>query len=229
MGFGFEGGARVRTRRWVWLVCAGAWVLGMCAAAQPGRVAETRTLEGGAAAGAPGDAGRITGKERLRWFLRSTAGPGSLTGGLFAAGLGTAIDSPGEYGPQWEGFGKRYGMRLTGVATGNAMEAGLGVLLREDPRYFAATGKPFGAQVRNVVDLTFRAYHTDGERHLAVARYAATAGNNLLSNTWRAGSEADWQHAVLRTAEGFGARALANTFAEFAPELWRKLRHRGEP
>ena len=35
-------------------------------------------------------------------------------------GMGTAFNSPKEYGPGWEGFGKRYGMRLTGVSTGNA-------------------------------------------------------------------------------------------------------------
>ena len=33
--------------------------------------------------------------------------------------------TPSEYGPHWEGYGKRYGIRLTGIATGNAMEAGV--------------------------------------------------------------------------------------------------------
>ena len=44
----------------------------------------------------------------------------------FRSGWQTARDKPVEYGPSWEGFGKRYGMRLTGVATGNAMEAAIG-------------------------------------------------------------------------------------------------------
>ena len=70
-----------------------------------------------------------------------------------------------------------------------------------------------------IIDLTFRAYHPDGERHPAYARYVATFGNNFLSNTWRVESEADWQHALLRTAEGFGARALSNAFSEFVPEV----------
>ena len=83
--------------------------------------------------------------------------------------------------------------------------------------------------MKNIVDLTFRAYHPDGERHLAYARYAATFGNNALSNSWRAQSEADWQHALVRTAEGFGARALSNTFREFFPQAIRKLRHKPDP
>jgi hypothetical protein len=162
----------------------------------------------------------------LKWFVHSTAGPKSLVGGVFSAGLGTAIDGPSEYGPHWEGFGKRYGMRLTGISTGNTIEAALGTAWGEDPRYFHTVDRHFGPRVKNIVDLTFRAYHSDGERHLAYARYAATFGNNFLSNTWRAQSEADWQHALVRTAEGFGSRALSNTFTEFVPEIWRKIRHK---
>lgn len=177
----------------------------------------------------PVDYHPITPRGRLKWFAHSTVGGSSLVGGLFSSALGTAIDSPSEYGPHWEGFGKRYGMRLTGVSTGNAMEATLGAAWGEDPRYFPAIRSPFGSRVKNIVDLTFRAYGSDGERHLAYARYTATAGNNFLSNSWRAPSESDWQHALVRTAEGFGVRALSNTFREFLPQAVRKLRHKPEP
>lgn len=176
--------------------------------------------------GTPAQYHSITSGDMLKWFVHSTAGPKSLVGGVFSAGLGTAIDGPSEYGPHWEGFGKRYGMRLTGISTGNSIEAALGTAWGEDPRYFHTVDRHFGPRVKNIVDLTFRAYHSDGERHLAYARYAATFGNNFLSNTWRAQSEADWQHALVRTAEGFGSRALSNTFTEFVPEIWRKIRHK---
>jgi len=128
----------------------------------------------------------ITPEERVSWFLYSTGGPKSLTGGLFSAAIGTAYNNPREYGPHWEGFAKRYGMRLTGVSTGNAIQASVGALWGEDPRYFHARSSTFGTRVKNVVDLTFRAYHADGERHPAYARFIGTFGNNFLSNTWRA-------------------------------------------
>jgi hypothetical protein len=177
----------------------------------------------------PADYHPITAGGRLDWFVRSTVGVRSLVGGLFSAGLATATNSPSEYGPHWEGFGKRYGMRLTGVSTGNAIEATLGAAWGEDPRYFHTIHHPFGVRVKNIVDLTFRAYRVDGERHLAYARYAATFGNNFLSNTWRVQSEADWQHALIRTAEGFGGRALSSAFSEFGPEVWRKIRRKPDP
>jgi hypothetical protein len=177
----------------------------------------------------PSDYRRISAGGRLEWFTQATVGGPSLAGGLFSSALGTATDSPSEYGPHWDGFAKRYGMRLTGVSTGNAIEAVSGAAFGEDPRYFHTVHDPFGSRVKNVVDMTFRAYHADGERHLAYGRYAATLGNNFLSNTWRAESEADWQHALLRTAEGFGSRAISNAFHEFVPQVWRKIRHKPDP
>jgi hypothetical protein len=177
----------------------------------------------------PADYKAITAEGRFFWFVRSTVGPRSLVAGLFSAGLGTATDSPHEYGPHWVGFGQRYGMRLTGVSTGNAIEATLGAAWGEDPRYFHTVHAPFKERVKNVVDLTFRAYHPDGERYPAYARYVATVGNNFLSNTWREPSENDWQHALIRTAEGFGGRALSNGFSEFFPQVWRKVRHQPDP
>jgi len=55
--------------------------------------------------------------------------------GLFSAGIGTGRDTAKEHGLHWGGFGDRYGMRLTGISTGNVIEAGLGALWEEDPRY----------------------------------------------------------------------------------------------
>lgn len=174
----------------------------------------------------PEDYHPITATGRLGWFVRSTVGPRSLVAGLISAGYGTAVNHPPEYSTHWVGFGQRYGMRLTGVSTGNAIEAGLGAAWGEDPRYFHTVHAPFGTRCKNIVDLTFRAYQRDGERHPAWARFVATFGNNFLSNTWRVPSEADTEHAMIRSAEGFGARALSNAFSEFFPLVWRKVNHR---
>src|SRR5579863_2586189 len=87
----------------------------------------------GAAFGQTSDSdGAVTGSERLKWFAEATVGPATLLGGAVSAGFGTLINRPSEYGTHWNGFGARYGMRLTGISTGNAMEAGLGAIWGED-------------------------------------------------------------------------------------------------
>ncbi len=169
----------------------------------------------------------ITPAGRLKWFVLSTAGVESLlVAGPFSAGWGTAFDHPKEYGTSWEGFGQRYGMRLTGISTGNAIEASVGALWGEDPRYFRTQGEPFKKRALNVVDLTFRAYRPDGERHFAYARMAGNVGNNFLSNTWRVPSDNDWQSAVIRILEGIAGKAAANAAYEFVPDVVRAIRHR---
>jgi hypothetical protein len=160
----------------------------------------------------------ISGKQRVQWFLQSTVGPVTLAVGVFSAGIGTARDAPKEYGPHWDGFAKRYGMRLTGVSTGNLMEAGLGTFWGEDPRYFQAYHQPFKGRVKNVVLMTFVAHDREGRLMPAYARYIATPGNNFLSNAWRADSEATAHAAAVRTVLGFVGLMSKNAFIEFWPD-----------
>lgn len=167
----------------------------------------------------------ITPAERLKWVEISTVGPTSLAAGVVSAAWGTLYNSPREYGPHWEGFGQRYGMRLTGISTGNAMEAGLGAIWKEDPRYPRAGNKSFGRRVRNVVVMTFMAPNGNGGLRPAYARYLAISGNNFLSNTWREPSEATNNRAALRTGLGFLGRMAGNAFEEFWPDVKRKLHH----
>ena len=175
---------------------------------------------------APQDYQAITPGQRVDWFVRSLIGPQSLVAGAISAGWGTAFNRPPEYGPHWDGFGQRYGMRLTGLSVGNATEAWLGSAWGEDPRYFRVGHGSFGRQAGNVFDLTFRAYQRDGRRHVAYARLIGIFGNNFLSNTWRVSSEADWQHALIRSGEGIGACAASNALLQFVPIIWNKIHHR---
>jgi hypothetical protein len=169
---------------------------------------------------------RITGRQRLVWATDETLGPAHLIAGLFTAGIGTARDAPHEYGGTWSGFGKRYGIRESGVSISNAMEAGLGDLWGEDPRYFRVPEKSFGSRLRNIIKQTFTARHGEGQFGPAYARYVAFSGNNFLSNAWRASSEADTQHALYRTGWAFAGRMASNAYDEFWPDVKTRLFHR---
>jgi hypothetical protein len=168
----------------------------------------------------------ITSTQRWHWFIGSTIGPQSLAGGVFSAGFGTALNMPREYHGTWQGFGQRYGMRLTGISTGNAMEAGLGAVWGEDPRYSRVPNHPFRSRIENAAKLTFLAYQYDARLKPAYARFIGIVGNNILSNAWRPDSEADWHHAVFRSALGLAGRMGSNTFQEFWPDIRARLFHR---
>jgi hypothetical protein len=163
-------------------------------------------------------------KDRARWFLISTLSPSRLfIVGPINSGWGTLRDVPSEYGTHWDGFGKRNGMRLTGVATGNLIEAGLGSLWGEDPRYFRSREQGFRPRMKYVVKTTFLAPHRDGRWYPAYARFAGDVGNNFLSNSWRADSEANTGDAVVRCMFGVLGRMTSDAFEEFWPDIRRKV------
>ncbi len=165
----------------------------------------------------------ITARQRLRWFITNPIMPSHLVGGVFTSALGTAADRPKEYGPGWPGFADRFGMRLTGIVTSNAIEASAGAIWGEDPRYFRTPEAPFKLRVKSVFRQTFEARRRDGDFAPAYARYLAYSGNNFLSNEWRVSSEANVHDALLRTGEAFLGRLVADAFAEFGPDIERRI------
>lgn len=161
---------------------------------------------------------------RLRWFVGSTVGPKSLGAGVVSAAWGTAFNNPEEYGPHWDGFAKRYGMRLTGVAASNAIEVGLGSLRDEDPRYTAVGRGKLWSRVGHAAKYTLLAKRSDGSTTPAYARYAGIAGSNFISNTWRVESESTTGAALQRTGLGFAGRFAGNLFDEFWPDVRNRFR-----
>jgi hypothetical protein len=168
----------------------------------------------------------ITERQRLHWFVGATVGPEHLARGVASAALSTAEDDPPEYRGTWSGFGKRFGIREAGASLSNAMEAGLGSVWGEDPRYFPVPQQSFGRRVGNVIKQTFLAKYPDGNFRPAYARYTAITGSNFISDAWRAPSEANTGVAITRTAWGFLARMAGDTYDEFWPDVRRKFLHR---
>lgn len=165
----------------------------------------------------------ITGIGRLNWAVKSTIGPASLLTGVLSSTWGTVFDHPKEYGESFEGFTKRYGLRLTGVAASNATEAGLGMIWGEDPRYHRDNQLPFGKRFSRTVKMTFLSENRDGSMMPAYARYIAIGGTNVLSDTWRPNSDRGPKNTADRIAMGFGGRLLGNLWEEFWPDVKPRL------
>lgn len=157
-------------------------------------------------------------RQRMEWLARSTVGGESLVAGAFTAAYGTAVDRPPEYGPHVDGFAQRFAIRMSGVATSNTIEAGLGALWGEDPQYYRlGSAHTVKARLRRVVLETFYSRKRDGGFSPAYARLIAVPSSNFISNTWRADSEADASHAILRTVYGFAGHMTRNAWEEFRP------------
>ncbi len=165
-------------------------------------------------------------KQRFQWAARSSVSPRRMAGYVFTSAIGTAENSsPREYGPHWDGFAKRFGLRMSTGATSLLVETSIGSLWSEDPRYVRATGQPLKARLFNIVKMTVLARDREGKLVPAYARYMAVPASNFITNAWRPDSQASPQRAVARIPLSFGDRAIANAFTEFWPEI-KKLLHR---
>jgi hypothetical protein len=168
----------------------------------------------------------ISAEQRVNWILTNTVGPPALLIDAVASAYNTGQNEPKEYHGTWSGFGKRFGIRVSQTATGNVMEAGLGSIWGEDPRYFRSYSQPFKGRVKNVVISSFLTHNRNGQFMPAYARFIAIPGSNFLSNTWRADSEANTSQALQRTAWGFLGDMGRNAFLEFWPDFHRRVLHK---
>jgi hypothetical protein len=164
----------------------------------------------------------ITGIGRLDWVVKNTIGPASLEIGVLSAGWGTVFNHPREYGESFDGFVKRYGLRLSGIATSNVAEASLGVIWAEDPRYHRDDQLPFGKRFTRTLKMTFMS-ERNGQEIPAYARFIAIAGTNVLSDSWRPDSDRGPVNTIDRIGMGFGGRLLGNMYEEFWPDVKKHL------
>jgi hypothetical protein len=157
---------------------------------------------------------------RVKWATLGTVGLPNLAGGVVSSGWSTLFNRPHEYGPHWDGFGKRYGIRLIDGAISNSMEAGLGAVWGEDPRYHPMrSGESPGRRIKYALKQAFLARDRNGKTMPAYARYAAYTGSGFLSNAWRVDSDSQASDALFRTGLGFTARMTSNLFTEFWPDI----------
>jgi len=166
----------------------------------------------------------ITQAQRVKWAAYSAVGPPSLAAGLFTSAYSTWQNNPKEYGPHWDGYFKRQGLRVAGSSTSNLMEAELGALWGEDPRYRRATTTGAKKRIWHAVRTAFIAYDRNGNAMPAYARFVAVPTSNVIANAWQPDSQRTVGATTTRISLGFLSRIAANSFAEFWPDIRRKLR-----
>jgi hypothetical protein len=167
----------------------------------------------------------ITAQQRVAWALANTLGPQSMIGEAFVAGIGTWRDRPVEFGPHWDGFGRRVGLGLTGAAVSHTMEAGLGSIWGEDPRYYRDAGAPMKNRLGHVFKMTFLARNRNGDLMPAYARFIAIPSSSALANTWRPESERTLGNVGARIGLGVLGRIGNNMCMEFWPDIRRRFFH----
>lgn len=167
----------------------------------------------------------LTASGRLLWAVSTSANPSRLAGTALSSAWSTSRNQPPELGPHWDGFGKRFAARAATGTVGTFLEAGLGSVWGEDPRYRPkGSSGSIGSRLGQAAKYTFLAQNRHGNLRPAYARLLSVPAANFISTSWRPSSESSAGDTLIRVPYGFLNRFLGNLFSEFAPDLKRKLR-----
>lgn len=167
----------------------------------------------------------ITPEQRVNWAVDGTVGPSSLLiVGPLSAAWQTAFNQPEEWGRGWSGLGKRYLQREADVAISNTLEAGVGAIWGEEPRYVRLGRGSIGTRAKWAIKTAFVTQWRDGRLHPAWGRYVGNTLNNVIENAWLPPSSTTVGNTIYRSAAGFATRIGGNAWEEFWPDVARRLR-----
>jgi hypothetical protein len=166
----------------------------------------------------------IDAQGRVDWIVGGTIGARSLGVGVLATAWQTGWNTPEEWGRTWRGAGKRYLAREADVAISNTIEAGLGAIWDEEPRYIAAPPGTVRSRVAHALKTVMLAQRRDGHLAPAWGRYAGNVLNNIIENAWLPPSITTSRQTVIRSANGFLGRIAGNLWEEFWPDIRRRIR-----
>lgn len=185
-----------------------------------------------------------------RWeqFITGSVTDQAIGGTLFYGAIAQARRSPPEWRGNWEGYGRRIGVRYSqGVAKG-AAEIIVGWMMNDDPRHVAydddrhfvckhndAFG-PDNVTIRNAViarrvvhavydTITIRrsTIHGTGCRLPAISRFVGDFASAYGGYPWYRHKENTFPNVGLRAASAFGSAFVPSFYAEFKPEIARTL------
>jgi hypothetical protein len=168
----------------------------------------------------------ISGVERINWIVDGTLGPRSLAVGVIASTWQTSWRIPDEWSRSAFGFSERYLEREADVAISNTIEAGLGALWGEDPRYTRAPRGSVRSRTAHALKTVVLAPRADGQLKPAWGRFAGNVFNNVIENAWLPPSMTTPGQTALRSANGLLGRLAGNLWDEFWPDIRTRLGHR---
>jgi len=158
---------------------------------------------------------RPDAQTRQKRYLLSMFGPFAIGGDVLAAGLDTASNSPREWGPHWNGFGKRFASQLGKGVIHHSTQFALEESFKLDSYYYRSTKHDVSSRLRNAITSTFTARRPDGSKTVGFPRIVGsyTAGI-VAAETWypkRYGLKDGLKSGTL----SLGTDILSNLFKEF--------------
>jgi len=162
---------------------------------------------------------RPSAKTRFHRYLGSMFGPVALGKRVLSAGWSTWRNSPEEWGPHWEGFGKRFASGTGKTIIKSTAQYGLEEAFKLDSHYYRSKNTSVGARVKNALISPVTARDENGKRVFGFPRIIGTyTGSIVAAETWYP-DRYDWKNGVRSGTISLGMNAAFNLVKEF---IWKK-------
>jgi hypothetical protein len=130
---------------------------------------------------------------------------------------------PSAYPRDWRdgggAFARNYGGEFVRHTTGGLTHFATAAVLREDPRYYAATGGNVLGRAMHALAFTLIDRSDSGRRTLAVSNLSGSAAAGFIGMAYYPAGYNDTAHALQRAEWETTTFASHNLIAEFAPEI----------
>lgn len=161
---------------------------------------------------------RPEGKTRAKRYVDSMFGPVSLVQAAAIAGVATASNSPEEWGPGWEGFGKRFASNVGKGVIKDSVMFGMDEALKLDSHFYRSKKRDTGSRIKNALISPFTARKPNGKRVIGLPRLTGTYSANIIaSETWY--PNRDYKDGLRSGTISLGFNAAFNLIKEF---VWKK-------
>lgn len=162
---------------------------------------------------------RPDAETRRKRFISSTVGPFALGRMVASAGYSTWRNSPEEWGPTWEGFGRRVASGFGKNVIKQTTKYGLDEALKYDSHYYRSKDKSVGGRIKNALISPVTARDKNGKRVVGVPNLVGTYTSSIIAyETWYP-ARYDWKDGVRSGTISLGFAAGFNLFKEF---VWKK-------
>jgi len=128
---------------------------------------------------------RPNGKVRFNKYVKDMFGPAAIIKAVGNAGISTANSSPTEWGPHWDGFGKRVASNFGRDIISNTVKYGLDEAFTLDSRFYPSKKRDVRSRISNAVMSPVTTRNENGKRVLGFPHIIGvyTAGV-VAAETW---------------------------------------------
>lgn len=161
---------------------------------------------------------RPTADKRFKKYVGSMFGPWSIGRAVASAGLSTWDNKPEEWGPHWDGFGKRFASNMGRSIMKNTMMYGMDETFKLDSYYYRSKKRDFKSKVVNAMISPVVARQPDGKKVFGFPRVISTyASSVIVAETWYPGT--DWKDGLRNGSMTLLFNGGYNLLKEF---IWKK-------